>query len=147
MSEQLRLNIKSDPANLAAVRRDVEGLCQRQGFDDAAVGDIGLCVNEAMANVIRHAYGGATDRPIKVDVDCDPSAVSIRIRDWGNGVDPSRLPPKKHDPMKPGGLGLICLRQMMDEVAFQPQNDGGILLTMKRQRKRQPDSRPASGAA
>ena len=31
-----------------------------------AVGDVGLCVNEALANVMRHAYGGATDRPIVI---------------------------------------------------------------------------------
>src|SRR4051812_49335945 len=65
-SEDLRIQLKitSDPANLAPVREAVEDLCERRGFDEIAVGEIGLCVNEALANVMRHAYDNATDRPI-----------------------------------------------------------------------------------
>ena len=63
---QVELNITSDPANLAAARKAVEALCRTVGFDDTAIGEIGLCVNEALANVIRHAYGNATDRPIEL---------------------------------------------------------------------------------
>ena len=119
--------INSDPANLADVRHRVERLCATHGLDEKAIGEVGLCVNEAMANVIRHAYDGATDRPIEIVVECDDARVTIRIRDWGNGKDPSELPAKKKDPLKPGGLGLICLREMMDDVQFQQQPDGMLL--------------------
>src|SRR4051794_10972228 len=63
----LRLKITSDPANLAPVRRAVEQFCREHRFNEAAVNEIGLVVNEAMANVIRHAYAGAVDRPIEVN--------------------------------------------------------------------------------
>lgn len=127
----IRLKITSDPANLASVREAVEDYCAKGGFDAEAVGEIGLCVNEAMANVIRHAYDGATDRPIEVSAQLQGEAVSINIRDWGNGVNPADLPPQRRDPLTPGGLGLVCLQQMMDETTFHPQPDG-MLLTMKR---------------
>ena len=142
---RLELNVSSDPANLAAVRHACEGFCAAAGLDDAAVGEVGLCVNEAMANVTRHAYGGAADRPVTVtadwldDADDDgphprypAGAVRVRIRDWGSGVNPATLPPKSPDPLKPGGLGLICLRRMMDEVVFTPQPDGMLLTMVKR---------------
>jgi anti-sigma regulatory factor (Ser/Thr protein kinase) len=134
----VRLNITSDPANLAPVRKAVEDLAGASGFDASAVGDIALCVNEALANVMRHAYGGATDRPIEVAADVDEragGAMRIRIRDWGNGVNPEELPHKPHDPLTPGGLGMICLRKMMDDVHFTPQPDG-MLLEMSRRRRR-----------
>jgi anti-sigma regulatory factor (Ser/Thr protein kinase) len=35
----------------------------------------------------------------------------------------------------PGGVGLICLRQWMDEVTYAPQPDGGILTTLIRQKR------------
>jgi len=35
--------------------------------------------------------------------------------------------------MMPGGLGMVCLRQLLDEVVFTPQPDG-MLLTMVRKR-------------
>src|SRR3954464_6628241 len=66
---RIELNINSDPTNLAAARTTVEQFAQSQGdFDDKAVNEIGLVVNEALANVMRHAYRGATDQPIRITV-------------------------------------------------------------------------------
>jgi anti-sigma regulatory factor (Ser/Thr protein kinase) len=133
-ADHLELNVTSDPANLAPVRRACEEFAARCGLGERAVGEVGLCINEAMANVTRHAYRGAADRPVHVELArlADNGGVGVRIvlRDWGCGVDPSKLPPKEPDPMRPGGLGMICLGQLMDEVHFRPQPDGGMLLTM-----------------
>ena len=130
---RLRLNITSDPANLAMVRQAIENLCAENGFEKKACDEIGLCVNEAMANVIRHAYYGAEDRPMEVSADLNDCAVKITIRDWGNRINPMDLPPKKPDPMRPGGRGLVCLKQMMDQITFTPQPDG-MLLEMVRKK-------------
>ena len=125
---RLRLNVTSDPANLATVRRACEQFCLDCGLDATAAGEVGLCVNEAMANVTRHAYGGATDRPVAVSGWCDRGTVHITIRDWGTGVVP---PPPVYDPKTPGGLGMVCLRKLMDECVYTPQPDG-MLLTLSR---------------
>jgi serine/threonine-protein kinase RsbW len=130
---QIRLNIKSDPANLAGARLAIERLCFEHGFERKACDEIGLCVNEAMANVIRHAYSGATDQPIEVSATIKDDRVRIEIRDWGNGVDPLSRPPKPPNPLRPGGLGLVCLKQMMHELEFVPQPDG-MLLKMTRKK-------------
>src|SRR5215211_3205526 len=100
-NDRLVLNVTSDPANLAPVRKACEAFCRRQGLDEATVADVGLCVNEAMANVTRHAYDGATDRPIELTAeaidalgaavpDGHPAARGVRVvlRDWGSGVNP-----------------------------------------------------------
>ena len=130
---KLELKINSDPANLAPVRNDVEQLARSAGFDEKAVGEIGLVLNEAMANVIRHAYKNREDQPILVSAKQQGDELIIEVRDWGIGVDPTHRMPKHKDPNTPGGLGLICMRQLMDEVEFHPQNDG-MLLIMKRRR-------------
>lgn len=128
----LRLNTDSDPANLAPVRKAVEKFCMECGMAAGCVDDVGLCVNEAMANVTRHAYGGRTDRPVVVSAEHEAGRIVLRIRDWGSGVDPSTLPARKPDPMRPGGLGLICLKKLMDGVAYVPQGDGMLLEMVKR---------------
>lgn len=134
-SRRVELKIDSHPANLASTRRAIEAFGGGCGFDKSAIEDIGLCVNEALANVIRHAYDGATDKPIVVSAVCNPDSMTITIRDWGTGVEPPKnLPSKKCDPLTPGGIGLICLQQMMDEVVFAPQPGGGMLLTMTRRK-------------
>jgi serine/threonine-protein kinase RsbW len=123
--------IKSHPANLAAVRRGVGALAGQCGFDRRSRDEIGLCVNEALANVIRHAYQGAMDQPIMVTATCLDEAMQITIRDWGNGTDPLALPVEEYNPLQGGGVGLICLKALMDEIAFSSQTDG-MLLTMMR---------------
>ena len=137
LPSKLRLKILSDPANLAEVRQSIEKLCGDSGFEREACDEVGLCVNEALANVIRHAYHGAKDKPIEISAELtdDLKTIQIAIRDWGNGVNPEELPPRPRDPFKPGGLGLICLRRMMDPVRFSPQPDGGMLLEMSRTKK------------
>jgi anti-sigma regulatory factor (Ser/Thr protein kinase) len=109
------LKIISDPATLASTRRAVELFAAQCGFDETSRGEIGLVVNEAIANVIRHAYQGATDQPIELTAQRTDEGMSIS--------------------MKPGGVGLICMRQMMDEMQFHKQPDG-MLLTMSRSRIR-----------
>lgn len=125
----LKLRIDSDPAKVASVRHEVEAYCQRIGLDDKACCNMGLCVNEALANVICHAYHGEAGRPIEVGLDVKDGRLTITIRDWGSGENPIAKLNHKHDPMTPGGLGMVCLRQLMDEVVFTPQPDG-MLLTM-----------------
>jgi serine/threonine-protein kinase RsbW len=121
------LKTHSDPAKLAEVRRAVESFARDCGFGDKAIGDVGLVVNEAMANVIRHAYAGQSDRPIEVTGEFRDRVLRIRIRDWGNGVNPETLPPKPPDPLRPGGLGLLCMKSLMDEVRYRPQSQGMLL--------------------
>lgn len=134
----LVLNVASDPTNLAAVRVACEAYCAAAGLDECAVGEVGLCVNEAMANVTRHAYDGATDRPVRVTAEKIDAgaAVKIEIRDWGKGVNPLAQQRPKRDPLRPGGLGLICLRELLDEADFSPQPDGMLLTLVKRKRSR-----------
>jgi len=123
--------IASDPANLADVRHAIEALARECGFGTEAIGEIGLVVNEAMANIIRHAYGNAPDRPIKISADYSGDTLRIVLRDWGNGRDPSDCC-GNDDPLKPGGVGLNCLRTLMDDVRFEPQPDGMELTLVRK---------------
>lgn len=148
----LHVRMTSDPAEVKPVRLAVERWVLSLGWDDTEAGEVGLCVNEALANVIEHAYGFAAGKPIELwaralsgaeTPGVETPAVEIRIRDWGSGVDPTTLPPRPRDPTEPGGLGLICLREMMDALEYAPQPGGGVLLTMVRRRRH--GGRPPAG--
>lgn len=149
----LELNLRSDPAVLAPLRKSIERFAELTARLDAkAAGEVGLCVNEAIANVIRHAYAGRDDQPIRVTLEAldggTDAGLRVKIRDWGNGVDPSTLPPAAYDPLTPGGVGLICLQTLLDEVDYTAQPDG-MLTTLTRRRQRPAASatgRPAGQA-
>jgi anti-sigma regulatory factor (Ser/Thr protein kinase) len=116
------------------VRVALEAYCREIGFDENASHEVGLVVNEALANIMRHAYDGAADKPIDVTAEPSPdgSEIRIEIRDWGRRFEPRDLPDTKHDPLQPGGLGLICMRRMMDAVEYLPQSDGTLLRMIRR---------------
>lgn len=143
----LRLDVTSEPARIAEVRRAIEAYAEAVGLSEPAAAEVGLVVNEAVANVIRHAYQNEPGRPIRVEaelVDVQPAGgrpadgqsagLRVRIRDWGVGTVPDRVRTRDYVPGVPGGLGLVCLKQMMDSVEYAPQPDGGMLLTMTKRK-------------
>lgn len=130
-TRQFRVRVTSDPANLAPVRHQLEAFCGECGFDEPARGEIVLCVNEAMTNITRHAYHGATDRPIELSATFRDGLLKVTLRDWGAGRTPCDCPPSQRDPLRPGGVGMLCLRELMDQITFTPQPDG-MILTMER---------------
>jgi serine/threonine-protein kinase RsbW len=140
-SRRIDINVESDTAQIAPVRRAVEQFAADVGFAEKAQAEVGLCVNEALANIVRYAYAGVEGKPIHIAAEWmetsgdggDSGALRVTIRDWGNGVNPDDLPPKPRDPLKPGGVGLLCLHRLMDETSFTPQPDG-MLLTMVKKR-------------
>ena len=135
MGRREDLTILSDPANLAQVRAAVETLGKLTGFDQKECAAMALAVDEALTNVIRHAYGGSLDKEIKIcieelnEVD-DRQGLLICIRDFGKAVDPCKIKGRELSDIKPGGLGVHIMREVMDEVIFESQPDGGTLLRM-----------------
>lgn len=124
------MRIKSDPAEIAVVRKAVEDLAASAGFCEKGVADVGLSVNEALANVIRHAYKNQPGQPIEINAAASPGGMTVVIRDWGSGVVPD-INRQKADLATPGGLGLLCLRMMMNGVEYIPQPDGMLLRLTK----------------
>ncbi len=143
---RLEVRIQSHATQIARVRRAVERFAAEAGFPEKDRDDIGLCVNEAIANVIRHGYGGASHRPIVISAEFPTTlestdqksspgrALCVTIRDWGSATNPADLATKPYDPLEPGGVGLICLQSLLDRVTYAPQHDG-MLLTLWKVRK------------
>ena len=82
------LTILSDPANLAKVRVVVESGGRQAGFDQKECAAMALAVDEALTNVIRHAYGGHLDKKIEIGIEQlneikDRRGILICIRDFG----------------------------------------------------------------
>lgn len=133
--EQFHARITSDTAEVARLRKTFETFLTSQGFDSRCVEEIGLVLNEALANIIRHAYLDQTDQPIEIDAWCDPNGLHLALRDWGIGVVPRIKDECEKDPHVPGGLGIPCMKKMTDSLQFIPQPDG-MLLKMFRSRHR-----------
>ena len=130
----IMLHLRSHPSELRSVRRRIEQFALRMGFDSSAAGRITLAVDEALANVMRHAYGGAPDQRIEIEIDTvtldNGEGIRIIIRDFGGQVDPARIEGRSLDDVRPGGLGVHIMRSVMDQMQYEPVKTGGMKLTM-----------------
>jgi anti-sigma regulatory factor (Ser/Thr protein kinase) len=150
---RMELEMTSHTGMLRPVRLALEEFGRDAGLSANQCDEIGLVLNEALANVVRHGYGGAQDKPIHVTFEHrqqgDGSEVQIKIRDWAKPFDPEKLPkeppPVDPDTIKPGGLGLLCMRKMMDRVEWKRLSDG-MMLTMAKKVAIVPPEPKDSGA-
>lgn len=110
--------------SLKLVRRVVESGASSCGFGKETIQDVVLAVDEACQNVIRHAYDGIKNGEIIVSISRDEQSLIIRIRDFAQRVDQSKIHPRDLDDIRPGGLGTHFIKEVMDKVEFKVPGDG-----------------------
>jgi len=129
----VRLELYSQPRFLAATRAMIGNLAQRLGFSEVQCGQISLAVDEALCNVINHGYGRRPDGRIWLSVweqDGEQPGMRIVIEDEARQVDPSTIRSRDLDDVRPGGLGVFIMREIMDDVCYEQRPAGGMRLTM-----------------
>ena len=111
--------IVSDPRWLRLVRSVVRACCRE--FDPA--GDDSRAIvsasDEAVSNVIRHAYRGDTTRPIRIACRFDGNGFEIEISDLGKEFDPLAQPLPRPDELRVGGRGLFLIRTAADDCEYE----------------------------
>lgn len=134
---QVEIAIVSDPAHLPEVREHIRKTATACGFPEADVDGIALAIDEALANVIKHGYGGAKDGKIELNLipivrGNQPGGLEIRIRDYGCQVDPAQICGRDLEDVRPGGLGVHIIKSVMDEVVYAPCSDCGMSVTLRK---------------
>lgn len=164
----IQLQIRSNPLFLSGVRELVYHVSHRAGFSETCCHQMSLAVDEAICNVIRHGYDRAADRPIWISLFFDgglaepdlsgaggngsagslavsgaagpTKALRIVIEDEARQVDPSTIRSRDLDDIRPGGLGVHIIHEVMDEVRYEHRDSRGMRLTMVKKR-RPPEAR------
>ncbi len=128
----LRFELLSQPRFLSAVRAMVGNVAQRYGFSEAQCSQISLAVDEALCNIINHGYEKRDDGRIAVSVwpQENPPALRLVIEDAGRQVDPGSIKSRDLEDIRPGGLGVHIIREVMDEVVYERRPEGGMRLTL-----------------
>jgi anti-sigma regulatory factor (Ser/Thr protein kinase) len=123
----LELRFQSDPRLLHVVRSVVGQMAALRGFSEEDTQFIILAVDEACANIIRHAYQGRTDGEIRISVAERPDGIEFLLADKGKPADPACFPQRSLDEVRPGGLGLPLIQAVMDVVEYGRGENGNEL--------------------
>lgn len=132
VSRELRLTNESK--NLSLVRNVVKDFISNSRIPDRATNLLVLAIDEAIANVVEHAYG-----PYKgvlvVSLKLDEDKLEIVVSDNGEVFRPAIERPdpniKQHIRLGlKGGLGMFMMKRVMDEVRYSTTSSYNNCLTM-----------------
>ena len=111
---------------LAPIRDFVEGFCLAltPPLAEERLTALILAVNEAAANVIRHAYIGRPEALFEVIAEADDAQVRISLHHQGIDFDPSSVPLPSFDGTRDGGFGVYMIAECVDDVQYARDADG-----------------------
>lgn len=130
------LVVSNETSNLASVRDFILDNLRKTELPQSDHVKIVLAVDEAVSNIIRHAYEDFTrgTRTIEILFWADETKVTFVLKDSGREFDPTIVgEPDIHEHIKLGkryGLGLFLMRRIMDEVKFIFRSGIENMLTM-----------------
>ena len=119
ITRTFELSVPAVVQSVGRVRRQVAEAASNLGMPERNVDDVRLCVNEAVANAVVHAY---RDRPGTVDVTVEANdQLVVVVRDRGRGfATPSARPVN--------GYGLRIISALSE--ASISSDDGGTEVRM-----------------
>ena len=118
------------PDDVADMVSHVAGQAVGAKVPDRRIPQIELAAEEIVVNIIKHAYKEKGGR-IAIRTMEGEEMFRAEFEDNGDAFDPLSMdePDVKLDleERMPGGLGIMLVRKMMDEVAYRRDNDRNIV--------------------
>jgi anti-sigma regulatory factor (Ser/Thr protein kinase) len=118
------LSLNPDVGEIPRLIDWVERCCGEAGMPTDLPFQLALALDEAVANVIGHAFAGqAPPHRIEIELDITDTAAVATVIDNGRAFDPSEAPEPDVslplDKRDPGGLGILLIRRMVDRVEYR----------------------------
>jgi anti-sigma regulatory factor (Ser/Thr protein kinase) len=131
MDFHLKLVVPSDPRFLSIARHVVGEVSAICGLPDEACQEVTLALDEAVANVIRHAYKNRNDQEIELDCQANAERIVFRLFDEGEPPDPARICGQPLNDVSLSGRGTHLMRAIMDEMSYQQTSGKNELRLVK----------------
>ncbi|PIU45967.1 MAG: hypothetical protein COS95_01055 [Ignavibacteriales bacterium CG07_land_8_20_14_0_80_59_12] len=133
------VNITSEFRHLARVRSLIEERADSVGFDRAAASEFILALDEALTNIIKHAYHSQPGHPIEIHLSMQSDEAYAEITDYGDAFDPdpvvSAAQHYKELPKHRGGLGIPLMERLLDAVEFDIRPGVRNVIRLRKRRK------------
>jgi len=124
MTKKLKISCSKD--NLKNIRDFVIRELSNEGLDDVEMNNIVLAVDEVSANLIIHSHACNPNDYFDLIIKKIKTGITFEFVDHGVGFDIQNYETPSISEIvkmkKKGGVGLILVRKIMDDIKFQ--NDG-----------------------
>jgi sigma-B regulation protein RsbU (phosphoserine phosphatase) len=113
----LQYRFPASTSRLGDVRKRLTEFLSAFGPSKSFVRFVVLAVNEAVANIIQHAYGDDDSGDIILEVEQVGERLLFRLTDFARRKpNLAEIRPRDLDDVRPGGLGWHIINEVMDEV-------------------------------
>jgi anti-sigma regulatory factor (Ser/Thr protein kinase) len=129
-----RLVLGDDLGELGQLDAFVHDIGRDEGLNTDQIFALGLCLEEAVANIIM--YGGPGEhggKHIAVTVMDGAPSLAVCLEDDGGPFDPTKVPPPSHpmslEEARIGGMGVHLIRKLSTDMRYE-RVDGRNRLTL-----------------
>ena len=122
----------SHPRFLSVVRAAIDELSSTVGLPKEDCNAVILAIDEALANIIRHAYKNRYDQRVEFDCEVSEEQMEFTLLDQGEAPDPARICAPPVDELALSGRGTHLIREIMDCVSYKQVPEGNQLKLIKR---------------
>jgi len=118
MAIRLQIALPATTDILRRAREEVVTIAETDGAAKSVTDEVQLAVNEAVTNVLRHAYANG-EGTLELGVGSNGHELTVVVRDWGKGFDPT------HE-----GLGLRIIARCTKRYMIAASPGGGTEVVM-----------------
>jgi anti-sigma regulatory factor (Ser/Thr protein kinase) len=119
---ELFIKIPSSPKILHPLREKIRKFAETLHLSTTQIDNVELAVDEAVSNVIMHAYPRRSDGLIQVRAWQESNKLVVSVRDYGKGYMPKPITfstiRKVMKEFSRGGMGRYLMKQCMDSVQY-----------------------------
>jgi serine/threonine-protein kinase RsbW len=132
MKDSVTITIPSHPKYLSIVRSVTGKMAQIYEITEPLTEDMKLAVDEACANVIKHAYRGDITKKIVLKYKITKKSFNVIIEDSGIKAQTDLIKGRSLDDIRPGGLGIHFIKRVFDVFQFdETKKKGNRLILIK----------------
>lgn len=125
------LIITSELERIRDARQWLLDRARDQGVTDGDAWAVELALAEALANVIRHGYGGRPGLNIEIALSIGTDRVELEVLDNARPFARDSVAIQPLDTPRTGGYGLHLIEEVMDTVEYSGDERGGRLRMVK----------------
>ena len=129
------ITIPCAKSNLQQVRNFIIEILRAEKLSDLEVHSMVLAVDEVCANIIIHSNNCSPEQTLEVRLEVKPERVEYEVIDNGIGFDIRKYPEPDINEIiktkKKGGVGLMLVKRIMDEIDFYTKKGKSIVKLTK----------------